>query len=177
VVVSEWRRVRDERQQRFWLLVMAGASFSQACEAVGVDRRQGYRWRRASGGRPPSAPRVGSARYLSLEERLQIADLDLAGASMRAIAARLGRAASTISRELRRNRPVLAPAAGRARRARYAPYAAHKRAGLRARRPKPFKLDDARLALAVQDKLCLKWSPARSVRTWPASMATRRRCG
>ena len=83
MVVSEWRRVRDERQQRFWKLVTAGTTFSQACEAVGVDRRQGYRWRRASGGRPPSAPRVVSARYLSLEERLQIADLDLAGASMR----------------------------------------------------------------------------------------------
>ncbi len=99
-----------------------------------------------------------SARYLSLEERLQIADLHLAGASMRAIATQLDRAPSTVSRELRRNGPV--PAAGRARRARYAPYAAHKRAGLRARRPKPFKLEDARLALAVQDKLCRKWSPA-----------------
>ncbi|SFO61704.1 Helix-turn-helix domain-containing protein [Geodermatophilus obscurus] len=99
-----------------------------------------------------------SARYLSLEERLQIADLHLAGASMRAIAARLGRAPSTISRELRRNGPV--PAAGRAMRARYAPYAAHRRAGLRARRPKPFELEDARLALAVQDKLCRQWSPA-----------------
>ncbi len=93
---SEWRRVRDERQERFWELVTAGSSFSQACEAVGVDRRQGYRWRRASGGRPPSAPRVVLTRYLSLDERLQIADLHLAGASMRAIAARLGRAPSTI---------------------------------------------------------------------------------
>ena len=152
-MVSEWRRVLDERQKRFWELVTAGSSCSQACEAVGVDRRQGYRWRRDLGGRPPAAPRVVSARYLSLEERLQIADLHLAGASMRTIAARLRRAPSTISRELRRNGPV----AGRAR---YAPYAAHKRAGLRARRPKPFKLEDARLALAVQDKLCRKWSPA-----------------
>jgi len=130
--------------------VTSGASSSQACEAVGVDRRQGYRWRRDSGGQPPPAARVVSARYLCLEERLQIADLHLAGASRRAIAAQLGRAPSTISRELRRNGPV----AGRAR---YAPYAAHKRAGLRARRPKPFKLEDARLALAVQDKLCRKW--------------------
>src|SRR3954453_16123447 len=155
-VVAEWRRVGDERQQRFWELVTSGASSSQACEAVGVNRRQGYRWRRDSGGQPPPAPRGVAARYLSLEERLQIADLHLAGASRRAIAAQLGRAPSTISRELRRN----GPGAGRAGRARYAPYAAHKRAGLRARRPKPFKLDDARLALAVQDKLCLKWSPA-----------------
>jgi IS30 family transposase len=94
-----------------------------------------------------------------LEERLQIADLRLAGASMRAISIQLGRAPSTISRELARNGPAPAPAAARSSRARYAPYAAHKRAGLRARRPKPFRLDDPRLALAVQTKLCLKWSP------------------
>ena len=128
MVVSEWRRVRDERQQRFWQLVTAGSSFSQACEAVGVDRRQGYRWRRASGGRPPSAPRLVSARYLSLEERLQIADLHLAGASMRAIATQLGRAPSTISRELRRNGPVAA------RRARYAPRRSHAAATVRPRK-------------------------------------------
>ena len=159
MLVSEWQRIRDERQVRFWQLVNAGSTFSRACDAVGVDRRQGYRWRRASGGRPPSAPRVVSGRFLSLEERLQIADLRLAGASMRAISIQLGRAPSTISRELARNGPAPAPAAARSSRARYAPYAAHKRAGLRARRPKPFRLDDPRLALAVQTKLCLKWSP------------------
>jgi len=93
---------------------------------------------------------------LSLEERLQIADLRLAGSSMRAIATGLGRAPSTISRELARNVLTPAPAVDRPR---YAPYAAHKRAELRARRPKPFKLDDPQLALIVQAKLCLKWSP------------------
>ena len=160
MVVSEWRRIRDERQVRFWQLVKAGSAFSEACEAVGVDRRQGYRWRRASGGRPPVAPRVVSGRFLSLEERLQIADLRLVGTSIRAIAGELNRAPSTISRELRRNGPMPASVSvGRERGGKYAPYAAHKRAALRAQRPKRFKLDDPRLALAVQAKLCLKWSP------------------
>jgi IS30 family transposase len=159
VVVSEWRRIRDERQARFWLLVRAGSTFSQACEAVGVDPRQGYRWRRMSAGRPPSTPRVVSSRFLSVEERLQIADLRLSGVSMRAIGSRLGRAPSTISRELRRNGPTPAPVTARPNRARYDPYAAHKRAGQRARRPKPFKLDCARLASAVQAGLCQNWSP------------------
>ena len=159
MVVSEWRRIRDERQARFWQLVSAGSTFSQACDAVGVDPRQGYRWRRASGGRPPTAPRVVSPRFLSLPERLQIADLRLSGSSIRAIASQLSRAPSTISRELRRNGPAPAPMPTRPSRAKYAPYAAHKRAELRARRPKPFKLDDPRLALAVQAKLCQKWSP------------------
>src|SRR5919205_1068710 len=41
--------------------------------------------------------------HLRLEEREQLAVLRAEGLSLRAIAARLGRAASTISRELRRN--------------------------------------------------------------------------
>ncbi|WP_422665408.1 helix-turn-helix domain-containing protein [Aquipuribacter hungaricus] len=111
-----------------------------------MDRAQGYRWRRAAGGRVPAAPREVSGRFLSLQERLRIADLHLAGHGVRGIAAALGRAPSTISRELSRGG---APSAGpgrprptaRASRA-YAPYAAHQRAAARARRPKVAKLDD-----------------------------------
>jgi IS30 family transposase len=42
-------------------------------------------------------------RFLSQEERIEIADLHHAGVSIRQIAARIGRAPSTVSRELRRN--------------------------------------------------------------------------
>ena len=41
--------------------------------------------------------------HLRLEERERLAALKAEGLSLRAIAARLGRAASTVSRELRRN--------------------------------------------------------------------------
>ena len=41
--------------------------------------------------------------HLTAEERDRIADLKAAGLSLRAIARALGRAASTVSRELRRN--------------------------------------------------------------------------
>ena len=44
-----------------------------------------------------------SARFLSQDERIEIADLRQARLSVRQIAAELGRAPSTISRELRRN--------------------------------------------------------------------------
>ncbi|MCE0459803.1 helix-turn-helix domain-containing protein, partial [Curtobacterium sp. 20TX0166] len=54
---------------------------------------------------------------MSQEERLQIADLRLAGEGVRAIAKALGRAPSTISRELTRN-----SATGRT----YRPYSAEK---------------------------------------------------
>jgi IS30 family transposase len=52
---------------------------------------------------------VVSGRYLSLEERLQIADLRLTGIGVRPIAAQIGRAVSTVSRELRRNGPAPNP--------------------------------------------------------------------
>ncbi len=41
--------------------------------------------------------------HLTLEERERLAAFKAEGLSLRAIAARLGRAASTVSRELRRN--------------------------------------------------------------------------
>jgi IS30 family transposase len=81
-----------------------------------------------------------------------------AGWAGRAIAVELGRSPSTISRELRRNQP--AAAAGRQRRPpSYVPYAAHKRAELRGRRPKPSKLEHRPLAEFVHTKMDLKWSP------------------
>ncbi|HEX5193701.1 MAG TPA: helix-turn-helix domain-containing protein [Solirubrobacteraceae bacterium] len=48
-----------------------------------------------------SRPR--SPRYLSEQERIQIADLLAAKTTVRGIAQQLGRAPSTISREIRRN--------------------------------------------------------------------------
>ena len=144
-----------EKQARFWVLMAQGSTLQAACDAVGVDRRTGRHWRQASGGRIPRKKPDPSGRYLSLEERLQIADLHLAGASVRAIAAELGRPPSTVSRELRRNGPKPSPRG----RGRYAPYAAQKRAELRGRRPKASKFEHAELAAVVQAKLCTKWSP------------------
>ncbi|TPG06944.1 IS30 family transposase [Curtobacterium flaccumfaciens] len=91
-----------------------------------------------------------SDRYLSQDERLQIADLRLNGAGVRAIAKALGRAPSTISRELSRN----AAANGN-----YRPYSAEKQCRVRARRPKPRKLDRVELALQVELRLVRNWSP------------------
>ena len=64
------------------------------------------------------AVRQISARFLSQDERIEIADLRSAGLGIRQIADQLGRAPSTVSRELRRN----ASAAG------YRPFEAHRRA-------------------------------------------------
>ena len=71
------------------------------------------------------AVRQISPRFLSQDERIELADLRYVGLSIRQIACRLGRAPSTISRELRRNatdrcyRPFDAHRHATARRARY----------------------------------------------------------
>jgi len=138
------------REARFWELLGQGVSRPAACDAVGVHPRQGYRWFKAARGKNPFDRPPRSVRYLSEEERLRIADLRLAGVGVRQIAAELQRAPSTISRELARNS---APNGD------YRPHAAEKRCRVRARRPKPRKLDRLELALQVEVRLLRNWSP------------------
>lgn len=79
-----------------------------------------------------AVPATGdSARYLSEDERIFIADRLLARASLRSIARELGRSPSTISRELARNRP---DSRG------YHPFRAQKLAQKRRPRPRLSKL-------------------------------------
>ena len=74
---------------------------------AGVSQPVGFRWFRQSGGMPPShlarSAKPPSGRCLSFAEREEIALLRVKGLGVREVARRLGRAASTISRELRRN--------------------------------------------------------------------------
>jgi IS30 family transposase len=95
-------------------------------------------------------PRQRPARSLSVDEREEISRGIAAGDSCRTIARRLGRAPSTVSREVARN-------GGRRRyRAQIADAAAYRRAA----RPKPCKLAvDSRLRAVVEAKLRLCWSP------------------
>jgi IS30 family transposase len=104
---------------------------------------------RPTGGISPT-PRRRSRSALTLSEREEISRGLVAGRSMRALASLLGRAASTVSREIRRN--------GGTRRYRAA--AADKRAWKQALRPKPCKLVlNGRLRHAVVLKLQRHWSP------------------
>lgn len=140
-----------EKQAQFWELIRQGRTNTAACKAVGVDRRQGLRWRTAVGGNVPRRSAAASGRYLSLDERLRIADLAITGASLSEMAVELGRSKSTICRELARN----GSAGGK-----YAPYAAQKKAEWRARRPKPTKLGCCvELRDFVAARLEERWSP------------------
>ena len=102
-----------------------------------------------SGGIRP-AERRRSRSALTLIEREEISRGVVAGKSMRAIAARLGRAPSTISREIRRNEGAQGYRASQADQA----------AWDRGRRPQVCKLLHNRaLAHLVAHKLRLEWSP------------------
>ena len=75
--------------------------------AVGISQPVGTRWFRQAGGMAPShLARTSvpvSGRYLAFAEREEIALWRAQGLGVREVARRLGRSASTVSRELRRN--------------------------------------------------------------------------
>jgi transposase, IS30 family len=154
------RKLVRERAAYF-ALVKQGYSSREACRVVGVDARTGKRWRNgrvASGGHAASAPLApssyseGSSRYLSEQERIVIADLLREGATIRAIARELGRAPSTVSREVRRNAH---PQSGI-----YRPHAAQARAEGRRPRPKPTKIaTNGELRGFIAARLECRWSP------------------
>lgn len=97
-----------------------------------------------------------SGRFLSLTEREEIAVGLASGQSIRQIAAGLGRAPSTISREVRRNASSPVRGAGRGYRA----VQAQARSEQRGRRPKPRKLAmHPRLRQEVQARLERRCSP------------------
>ena len=99
-------------------------------------------------------PMRRSPRHLSLVEREEISRGVAAGDSLRMVATRLGRAASTISRELARN-------GGRHR---YRAHRADRAASRRGRRPKPSKLaENPVLRAVVEEKLEEWWSPQQVV--------------
>ena len=131
-----------ERWKQGWTLHEIGKLFDRPHTSI-------HQILAATGGfQPPQRARSPAA--LTLAEREEISRAMVAGESIRSTAARLGRAPSTISREIKRNggcdgyRASLADAA----------------AWDRARRPKTCKLRNNRaLARLVAEKLRLLWAP------------------
>ncbi|MET7339656.1 IS30 family transposase [Nonomuraea sp. NPDC005650] len=167
------RRALSRERAAYLRLVQRGLSNEEACRIVGINSRTGRRWRN---GRNPTGKHVGAlpitsaappdvrGRYLNETERIHIADRVREKASIREIARELGRAPSTISREIRRNRH---PGNGQ-----YRPHAAQARADARRPRPKPGKIgQNPELRAYIQDHLHKRWSPEQIVqslrRTFP----------
>src|SRR5829696_2118336 len=143
---------RREDRRQFWTAIAAGQSSEDATLCAGVSPAVGARWFREAGGMPPStlarSLKPPSGRFLSFADREEIALWRAQGHGVREIARRLGRAPSTISRELRRN------AATRSGGLEYRATAAQWHAERAARRPKRAKLaTNPALRSYVQDRL------------------------
>ena len=98
------RGVRLTREERLAVrrLISGGCSFEEAAAAVRCSTKTVQRLLNTVGGMPPRKP-TRSKRHLSLAEREEVSRGLGSGASYRAIARRLGRAPSTISREVHGN--------------------------------------------------------------------------
>src|SRR5688500_9076193 len=92
-----------EAVQPFWAALQRDEFISDAAVEAGTYRKQGTRWVAACGGVRPRRGRGLKGRCLSFSEREEIALARAGGETIRVIARRLGRAPSTVSRELRRN--------------------------------------------------------------------------
>lgn len=141
-----------EQHVLFWRLIEKGLSSEEAAVQVGASAPVGSRWFREAGGMPPSqysksSPPL-SGRYLSFAEREEIALCRAQGLGVCVIARKIGRAASTVSRELRRN------AATRGGGFEYRATTAQWHANRAAQRPKITKLvQNPTLRQYVEDRL------------------------
>jgi transposase, IS30 family len=149
-------------REAYFGLMEQGVSSLEASRRVGISNRTGIRWRRGESGdgrvgRPvylgPAARRSAeSGRFLTPDERIVIADRLREGASLRSIAAELGRSPSTVSREVARN--------AHAGSGTYRPWAAQSRADGRRPRPRLGKIAACgELRDRVQEMLDRRCSP------------------
>nr|WP_237280527.1 IS30 family transposase [Subtercola vilae] len=130
----------------------AGLPTSVAARSAGVSRATAYRWLGEDRQVLPSPLQnsvVARAGSLSLREREEIGFQRARGQGVRQIAAVLGRAPSTISREVARNRVY----------DRYVPSFAHEQTWARTRRPRARKLDGLALREQVISMLTERFSP------------------
>jgi IS30 family transposase len=137
-------------------LIGHGLQTHTAAALVGVPNSTADSWFAQAGGMTPIDLAEPSGRYLSFSEREEIAVLWSQGHGVREIARRIGRAASTVSREMHRN------ANSGGHRWFYRASTAQWHAERRAARPKASKLAaNDQLRDYVQDKLAGqgRWSP------------------
>lgn len=139
----------DKQKAELWKRWKAGQSLSEVGRVLGKHPGSIHALVAAGGGIAPRQ-RKRSASQLTQQEREEVSRGLAANMSARSIAEQLGRAPSTISREINRNGGRHAYRAG----------SAEQRACEQARRPKPCLLArNKRLKRTVADKLALQWSP------------------
>src|SRR3954470_14157835 len=139
----------SQQKRELWARWKAGQSLSDIGRSLGKHAGSIFGVLSSSGGIAPSV-RKRSGRSLSAHEREEISRGLVAGLSMRKIATQLGRAPSTVSREVGRNHGC----------SRYRAANADERAWRSACRPKLCRLAVNRsLQMVVAQKLTDNWSP------------------
>lgn len=143
------RPLPEEVKAEIRRLLLEGVRWREICEIVDVSQQTINQVLVQAGGMP--SRRVGRSRgQLSLAEREEIMCGLRGGVSLREIARRLGRASTTVSREVKEN-------GGRDG---YRAWAADRQAGERAGRDKPTKLSqNPGLVAYVENALEQHWSP------------------
>jgi transposase, IS30 family len=145
-------KLSEQRRRMVLDLLAQGHNPMEVARRSGVSKSYIYRLHHSLGGVYRPAGTTYSDRYLDRDERYELARLREAGWSLRQIARTMGRSASTISRELKRNR---GPRAGA-----YQPERANAMAWQRQRRPKSSKLARCPVLRAtVQQMLNKRHSP------------------
>lgn len=162
------RRLSRSQMQELWDRWCRQQSLESIAAALHVSSSGVFGEIRRRGGIPPR-PTVARATTLTLSERTVIERARAAGTSMREIARMLGRAPSTISRELKRHGRRTGERRG------YHASTAERRAWQAARRPKSAVLATNRaLRRVVARKLAAAWSPAQIAgwlrRTYPEDL-------
>ena len=148
-MAQRYQRLSAEVCDEIWVRLRGGHAAKPTARALGLPTSTAVAYLIRCGGIRPD-PRCRSAGRLSFADREEISRGLAAGRSLRAIASGLGRAPSTISREV--------AAHGGRRRYRAAP--ADQQAWSRARRPQACKLATRpALRAIVGEQLKQKWSP------------------
>lgn len=151
MVVPFTPRMLTDVQQVMWEAWCSGLEMDVAGGMVGMDRKTVYNRVVEAGGIRPRRGRNRLGRPLSYPERMVIEAGRLQSKSLRAIAGELGRAPSTVKREIDRN-----TADGRHYRAK----TAHARAFVKASRPQASKIESNPVLRArIIGGLAKKYSP------------------
>jgi len=143
-------------KKRYFELIRQGVKGAVAARMVGVSTSCGSLWFLDAGGVLINDPGPISARFLTQDDRIAIADGLRASWSMKKIAEVIGKTFQTVYREVKRNsKPD----------GRYQPWWAHNQALRNRERPRQSKLAATPvLSEEVREKLVGKWSPQQIAR-------------
>ena len=149
-----------EVHEQFWSGLRRGLTVAGAARTAGVSKKAGQRWFKQAGGVRPvtidadlEATVAPGSGPLSWMDRCRIEQMLAAGYNQAQIARLLGRAPSTISREVVRGRPA-------DQQGRYRALVGQNRTDAARRRPKQRKLvEGTRLYTEVADRLKVRQSP------------------